>query len=189
MYILDYSVYSLSIEKTKIAFRIFYSIFDKIAYFINLYLSLKNNPSKVSFRKIWFTKLNKHLGLNEIISQSKNWALRGLYWLSKDLFEKEFDVVIEPQAKEIANIRNYIEHKSFKIVESFNHNWTQETEIYEIDRDLFTKKTFRLLKLSRSALMYLSFLIYEEESRREKDRGNGKIIPINFIKLRDEYKT
>ena len=185
---LDYSVYSLSLEKAKIAFRICYSIFDKISYFLNLYLGLENIPSKVSFRKIWFKNLYKNQGLNEIVSNSENWALRGLFWLSKDLYEKDFDVIIEPEAKELANIRNYIEHKSFKIVDSFNSKWTQETETYEIDRGLFEDKTFKILKLSRSALMYLSFLIYEEESKRQKNRGDGLIMPVEFIKLSDDYK-
>jgi hypothetical protein len=185
---LDYSVYSLSIEKVKIAFRICYSIFDKISYFLNLYLGLENDPAKVSFRKIWFKNLNKNQGLNKIISKSNNWALRGLFWLSKDLYEKDFDVIIEPEAKELANVRNYIEHKSFKVVDSFNSDWTQETETYEIDRGLFEDKTFKILKLSRSALMYLSFLIYEEESNRQRNRDKGLIIPVDFIKLSDEYK-
>jgi len=186
---LDYSVYSLSIEKVKIAYRICYSIFDKISYFLNIYLKLENAPSKVSFRKIWFKNLYKNQGLNEIVSNSDNWALRGLFWLSKDLYEKDFDVIIEPEAKELANIRNYIEHKSFKIVDSFNPEWSQETETYEIDRELFEDKTFKILKLSRSALMYLSFLIYEEESKRQENRDDGIIMLVEFKNLRDEYKT
>lgn len=185
---LDYSAYSLSVEKTKIAFRVCYSIFDKIAYFINLYLKLENPPDRVTFRNIWYNKLQKNQGVNEIIAQSDNWALRGLYWLSKDLYDKEFETTIEPQAKEIATIRNYMEHKSFKVVESFNQEWSKKTETYEIDRDLFAEKTIKVIKLSRSALMYLSFMIYEEESKRETNR-KGTTLPMEFNYIRDEYKT
>ncbi len=186
---LDYSVYSLSIEKTKITFKVCYSIFDKIAYFIYTYLKLGKVNRRISFKTIWFKNLDKNQGLNETISKSKNWALRGLFWLSKDLYEKDFDVTIEPEAKELENIRNFIEHKSFKVVDSFNPEWTQETETYEIDRVLFEDKTFKILKLSRSALMYLSYMIYEEESERQKNRGDGVIIPVDFINLKDEYKV
>ena len=186
---LDNSVYSLALEKTKITFKVCYSIFDKIAYFIYLYLGLGKINNRISFKTIWYKNLDKNQGLNELISKSNNWALRGLYWLSKDLYEKEFDTFIEPQAKEIAIIRNYIEHKSFKVVEFCNPKWTQETETYEIDRDLFVSKTLKALKLSRSALMYLSFMIYQEESTREKKRGDGLIMPVEFINLKDEYKT
>lgn len=144
---LDYAVYSLSLEKTKITFKICYSILDKIAYFIYIYLKLGKINNRINFKTIWFKNLDKNQGLHETITKTDNWALRGLYWLSKDLYEKEFDTYIEPQAKEIANIRNYIEHKSFKIVESFNPLWSEETETFEIDRDLFVEKTLKMIKL------------------------------------------
>lgn len=186
---LDYSAYSLTVEKTKIAFRVCYSLFDKIAYCLNLYFKLENKSDKVTFKNIWYKNLYKNQGLNQLLSQSENWALRGLYWLSKDLYEKDFDATIEPQAKEIAKIRNYIEHKSFKVVESLNFKHTEETETYEIDRDLFIEKTLKVVKLSRSALMYLAYVFYEEESNRERFRDRKTIIPMEFINLRDEYKT
>lgn len=185
---LDYAVYSYSLEKVKIAFRMSYSIFDKIAYFINLYLKLGHDPNRVSFRNVWYNKLNKKKGLDGKISTTKNWAMRGLFWLSKDLYEKDFDLTIEPEAKEVAIIRNFIEHKSFKIIESFNPGWTERNETFEIDRSLFYDKTFKLLKLSRSALMYLSFLIYDEEKKRSLQFENKVTMPVVFIKLRDEEK-
>ncbi|NLP59365.1 LA2681 family HEPN domain-containing protein [Lutibacter sp. B1] len=185
---LDYSVYSFTLEKVKITFRVCYSLFDKIAYFINLYLKLGQNSNRVSFRNIWYKQLNKSNGLNERISTTKNWAMRGLFWLSKDLYETEFDLTIEPEAKEIATIRNFVEHKAFKIVESFNNGWSDKSEIFEIDRSLFYDKTFKLLKLSRSALMYLSFLIYDEERERKKLLGNKLTMPMEFIEIQDDEK-
>ncbi|WP_461636945.1 LA2681 family HEPN domain-containing protein [Labilibaculum euxinus] len=186
---LDYCSYSITLEKAKIAFRICYSIFDKISYFINLYLKLDNNPNRVTFRNVWYNKLNQKKGLNEMFSNSENEALKGLFWLSKDLYEPEFDLTIEPEAKEIAKIRNYIEHKSFKVVESLNPDWTEETTSYEIDRDLFIYKTMKVIRLSRYAIMYLTFLMYSEESERTDKRGDGIIMPVDFIGLKDEYKT
>lgn len=164
---LDNSIYSLSIEKMKISFRACYSIFDKIAYFIFIYLNLGKLSNRINFRTIWCENLEKNQGLNKLISNSENWALRGLFWLSKDLYERDFDETIEPEAKELAKIRNFIEHKSFKVVDSFNSEWIKQTETYEIDRELFEHKTLKILKLSRSALMYLSYMIYEEESKRK----------------------
>ena len=40
----------------------------------------------------------------------------------------------------------------------------EKTETFEIDRNLFYSKTFKLLKSIRSALMYLSFLVYIKKS-------------------------
>ena len=107
----------------------------------------------------------------------RNRALQGLFWLSKDLDEKE-ESPIEPDAKEIATIRNYIEHKSFKVVELKDNINTEFPETFEIEQDDFYDKTLRLLKLTRSALIYLSAAIYEEESG--KDRGKGSTIPVEL---------
>lgn len=186
---LDYSVYSLTLEQIKVTFRICYSLFDKIAYFINLYLKLGHDSDRVNFRNVWYKNLIKKNGLDTNISTTKNWAMRGLFWLSKDLYEKEFDSSIEPDAKEIAIIRNFIEHKSFKIIESFNEGWSEKTETFEIDRSLFYNKTFKLLKLSRSALLYLSFLIFDEERERNKFIDKKMTIPMDFLKLNDEDKV
>lgn len=186
---LDYAIYSFNLEKVKITFRVCYSLFDKIAYLINLYLNLGIDHSKVNFRNIWYKDGNKKNGLNNKIQSTNNLALRGLFWLSKDLDEKGFDSPIEPEAKEIATIRNYLEHKSFKIVESLSPDWFQETETYEIERSLFLQKTLKILKLSRSALMYLSFLIYIEESMRRKEVNDIPILPIDFLQLADEEKV
>ena len=195
---LDGSVYSLALEKTKICFRICYSIFDKIAYFLNIYLGLGHPPKKATFRNIWFKKLDEKYGLNNIISNSDNLPLQGLFWLSKDLFEKDFYKVIEPEAKELADIRNFIEHKSFKIVEPCNPTCIQETVLsdqeefpvtYEINRKSFERKTLKLQKLSRSAIMYLSYIINKEEDRKINENGNRKAIPVEFIELNNKYRT
>ncbi len=185
---LDYAVYSFSLEKTKIAFRVCYSLFDKISYLINIYFKLGHDPGRVNFRTIWYNKGDKKKGFKSELLNKNNWALRGLFWLSKDLDEKDFDSPIEPEAKEIATIRNFLEHKSFKIVESSNSEWTEETETYEIERSLFNDKTLKMLKLSRSALMYLSFLIHEEENQRKKTMGNKIAIPIEFLEIDDKEK-
>ncbi len=183
---LDYSIYSFATEKMKISYRVCYSIFDKIAYFIKLYLNLDIDNNNVTFRRVWYNKGNKDKGLNSVLLAKSNWALRGLYWLSKDLDEKDFSSPIEPEAKEIAIIRNFLEHKSFKIVDSFNPKWSEKTETFEIDRIYFYEKTLKLLKLTRSAIMYLSFLIFDEENSRKKNYDFT--LPVDFIEYKYEYK-
>lgn len=186
---LDYASYSLTLEKVKIVFKICYSLFDKIAYLINLYCKLGHDPDKVNFRNIWYVNRDKKKGLLENIKLSENWALRGLFWLSKDFDEKGFETSIEPESKEISTIRNYLEHKSFKIIEPADPLWTDKTETYHIERSLFYGKTLKLLKLSRSAIMYVSFLIYDEENRRKSNDKKGITLPVNFSNIRDSDKV
>lgn len=173
--VFDMPVYSINVEKVKIAFRMCYSIFDKIAYLLNIYLNLGLSNNRVSFRNIWHENgLLKNPIRTDIL---RNRALQGLFWLSKDLDEKE-ESPIEPDAKKIATIRNYIEHKSFKVVELKNNGNNEFPETFEIEQDDFYDKTLRLLKLTRSALIYLSAAIYEEESG--KDRVKGITIPVDL---------
>ncbi len=186
---LDFAVYSYSSEKTKIAFRICYSIFDKIGYLLNDYLNLGFKPNKVSYRSIWniYDKTTKSYKLNPEIIQTQNWALRGLYWLSKDLFEnkEEFTSTIEPEAQELAQIRNFIEHKSFKIIDFGQSGILDNGLTYVIERTEFEQKTLNLMKLVRASMIYLSIGINLEEKKKEITKP---VLPIDFIELKDEYK-
>lgn len=180
--VFDMPLYSINVEKVKIAFRLCYSIFDKIAYLLNIYLKLGVDKNKVSFRNIWHQSGNSRNPIKSEIFTSNNWALQGLFWLSKDLDEK-IGSPIEPEAKEIATIRNYIEHKSFKVVMAKNPCRDEAPETYEIEQDSFYDKTMRLLRLTRSALLYLSSAIYEEESC--KTPLEGGVRTIEMIELRN----
>nr|WP_279347066.1 LA2681 family HEPN domain-containing protein [Gramella sp. AN32] len=186
---LDFAIYSYNSEKTKIAFRMCYSILDKIGYLLNDYLDLGFKPEKVSFRSIWtvYDKKIKTSKMNPKINQTQNWPLRGLYWLSRDFFEKDatFSSTIEPEAKELAKIRNFIEHKSFKIIEFGENGLLDENLTYAINREEFEKKTLNLIKLVRASMIYLAIAINLEERKKEI---NKPIVPIDFIGLRDEYK-
>lgn len=181
--LLDYSTYSYNLEKTKIAFRTFYSILDKIAYLINSYLKLGHQSYEVNYRKIWYIKGKP----NPIIRESQNWALRGLFWLYKDFFEKEeLHSYLEPEAKELSTIRNFIEHKSFKIIEFGNSEISEDGFTYIIDRDSFIEKTFRLMKTIRAAIIYTSLFINIEENKKEHD--SDKLGSIQLFTLNDDFK-
>lgn len=179
---LDYATYSFNIEKTKIAFKLFYSILDKIAYLINSYFKLELKPFDISFKKIWLEK-NK---LNPIIEDIQNWGFRGLYWLSKDFLEKdELHDLLESEAKELSTIRNFIEHKSFKLIEFGTTGVSEDGFTYNIQRSVFVDKTFKLMKTIRASIIYTSLMISIEENKKEKKE---KMITINLNSLDDRFK-
>lgn len=179
---LDYSIYSFNSEKTKIAFKSFYSILDKIAYLMNSYFKLNHKPYDISFKKIWQEK-NK---LNPKIENTQNWGLRGLFWLSKDFSEKEdLHDLLEPEAKELSTIRNFIEHKSFKLTENNSSGISEDGFTYNINREDFVAKTFKLMKTIRASLIYTSLMINIEESKKEII---GKIDSINLNPVNDNLK-
>ncbi len=186
---LDYPSYSLAVEKVKASFRMVYSLFDKIAYFLNEYLDLSIPKKRVSFKTLWYEAHNKKKGVRPDFQKRQNWPLRGLFWLSKDLFEDNlgFKESIEPDAQELHDIRNHLEHKYLKLHEGLWHGPPSDNDkasfaladtlAFSMDRREFEAKTLRLIKMARAALIYLSLAIHCEEQRRTKERRPDSILP------------
>lgn len=185
---LDYAVYSLNTEKIKIAFRICYSIFDKIAYLLNDYLEVGLKSHQVNFRRVWYTKgSQKPPELNPLLLDSQNLALRGLYWLSKDLLSTEGEPGsgILPEAQKLVAIRNFIEHKSFMIVDMGTSQEVHEEMTMQITRTDLINSTLTLMRMARAAMMYISFAIHIEEQKKEK----GITVSYYMSTLLQEDKT
>ena len=204
----DNSVYSKASEEIKNSFRICYSIFDKIAFFLNYYFKLGLIENRVYFKKIWYLEQKKtaksaskkKLELNPKISTKNNLPLLGLFWISKDLFEEDmrYSDALEPDAKEWYKIRNHLEHKFLKLELSndenptFSYNFLGEVDknlSYSIEIHDFERKTLKLLKTVRAALIYLVLAMqYEEFERGKKRNENVKIAQISLQKFPDELK-
>lgn len=199
---LDHPVYSIAAERVKAAFRIAYSLFDKIAYFLNDYLDLSIPEKQVNFRKFWYEKREEEKGLSHIFQKRENnWPLRGLFWLSKDLFENDskFKESIEPDAQELADIRNHLEHKYLKLHDDLWAGPSSEnggatlvlanTSAFSLHRREFEMKTLMLIKMARSALMYLSLAIHAEETRRRTEKIYGTTTPKVALDIfEDDWK-
>lgn len=195
---LDYPVYGLGIEEVKSSFRIAYSLFDKIAFFLNHYLEIKIPEHRVNFRSLWYTKQERKAGVRLDVVRRRNVALQGLFWLSKDLFEQdeEFRDAIEPNARELAAIRNHLEHKYLKVHQT---GWVQrdlenpiqrgltDTLAHSVSFDRLRDSTLQILTMARAGLLYLTQAIYLEESKRE-DTGKGLVMPMFLDDLDDEWK-
>ena len=198
---LDYPSYSLAVEKIKLAFRSAYSLFDKISYFLNHYLGLSIPERRVSFRTMWYNSQKRDEKLITEFQDCKNLPLRGLFWLSKDLFENEdgFRESIEPDAQKINYIRNHLEHKYFKLHENYWHGpnsddiasrYMEDTLAYSMYRREFTKKTLRIIKMARAALIYLSTAIHFQELNRVEDGDDKKIFldsPLYVLDWESRY--
>jgi hypothetical protein len=184
---LDYPVYSLAAEKVRIVFRLTYSLLDKVAFFLNDYLELGIGERDVKFKTIWYVDRDRTKGIRSDITSHYNWPLRGLFWLSRDLYEKEFQEAAEPDAKALNDIRNHLEHKYLKLVENSveeprgnRDNWYDtfaDGLAFSVGRGDFERKTLRLLKLARAALVYLSLAVHSEEKYRRAAIPPGAIVP------------
>lgn len=187
---LDYPAYGLSVEKVRIAFRMAYSILDKIAYFLNHYLALGIPEKRISFRTVWREKDNGPV--RDQFSKSENWPFRGLFWLSKDLFEEDMRDSTEPEARALADLRNHLEHKYVKVHEVLLPSKSLGDSFYDtlahaITRSDLEQRTLRLMQLVRSALIYLSLGMHREEQDRRKGK-DGLMAMMLLDPWRDEWK-
>ncbi|MDA3835363.1 MAG: LA2681 family HEPN domain-containing protein [Spirochaetales bacterium] len=190
---LDYPVYSVFVEQVKLAFRMAYSLFDKIAFFINEYWLLGMRESSINFQSIWFEggAKGKPKILRACFQARENLPLRGLYWLSKDFveFDKCSDIVLgetmEPDAYKLRSIRNHLEHKYLKVHDDlwrytdrpddtlFDDQWAFHLSMQELN-----KKTIRILKMARAGLTYLSLAVHREENIRRSQVPDEITVPM-----------
>ncbi|WP_333568539.1 LA2681 family HEPN domain-containing protein [Sphingorhabdus sp.] len=187
---LDYPCYGLSVEKVKIAYRLAYSTLDKIAYFLNHYLALGIPENRVGFRTVWRDKPKGPI--RDRFAKSENWPWRGLFWLSKDLFEDDMRESTEPDARAVASLRNHLEHKYVKVLEWVSseapgYDPFYDTLAHTISRSDLERRTLRLMKLVRAALIYL-FLGMHREERQRGVGESGLTAPMPLDPWRDEWK-
>jgi hypothetical protein len=201
---LDATIYGLSLEQIRAAFRICYSILDKVAFFINFYWEIGDELDRVSLRSIWYEKkskgnkiTNNPKGIRSKFERYENLPLRGLFWLSRDILETKSELyeTLEPDAYEINGIRNHLEHKYMKIHEDFCIPISQAVPYpfqdklaYSINRSQFIDKTLRLLKLVRSALMYLSLAVHIEENNKRRKISEDKFSSFELQEIEDQKK-
>src|ERR1019366_974465 len=193
---LDYPSYSLAVEKVKAAYRIGYSLLDKIAFFLNDYAKLGVVPQQVYFKTIWYKDGDKKKGIRQELAQSRNLSLRGLYWLTKDLFDPELQDVMEPDAQALYVIRNHVEHSYLKIHEvlmprnqrdDFEDAWTDRLA-YSVQRGDFDGKTLQAFGLARAGLIYLSLGMHREEQMRAQRQPEGLKMPMSLDLWQDAWK-
>ncbi|MDE0143671.1 MAG: LA2681 family HEPN domain-containing protein [Caldilineaceae bacterium] len=159
-------------DELRSAYRSVYSMFDKISIFLNSYLKLGLKPKRVKFRQVWFEKQpDGSIEIRNEFRESQNWALRGLFFLSKDLYDDNFHQVAEPDAAMLNQFRNQIEHK-FLVLHHLPQN-SPRGEQWAISVEEFQQKTIRLLRLAREALFYLSIAMNLNEREKEQKNDNS----------------
>jgi hypothetical protein len=188
---LDYPLYSLASERVRTAFRIAYSLLDKIAFLVDRFWRLGKVPERISSKNVWMVE-NKARLLPQF-ENSNNWPLRGLYWLSKELFDDQLKQTTSGDARELHAIRNALEHTYLRVSEG----WAKPFMLgppsasgfgIAIGSDELEAKAVRIMQIARSALFYVSFAIAHEE--REKRRANPDHLSgsLSLYNLQDKRK-
>lgn len=191
---MDYPVHRLGMEEVKIAFRLAYSLLDKIAVFLNQYFDLGHDAKKVHFRNVWFEPPQCRV-LHPALASRPNWPLRGLFWISKDIFEirDEHRRVLEPDARELADLRNHMEHKHLRVVEHLSADGQTASPFQDLNsrvvaQDDLERKSLRVLKLARASLIHLVNAVTVEERVRSRARDGQVTAPMFLTDWEDGWK-
>lgn len=148
---LDYEINNLKTNHLKSCFRISYSIFDKISFFLHRFFELDaiQHDPKVDFKQVWFksqNNKNKEKELKGIFESSRNSYFRALYFISHEIRQsghktspnEELSYWFDPDTERMFKIRNAMEHRAFKLVDSLGISRLEEqcTEVDQHKKDL-----------------------------------------------------
>lgn len=101
--VLNYSSYSIRLEKLKTAYRTLYSLFDRVAFLLNDYLNIGMNERAVGFDRIFDQN-----GMQTV--EESNIAIQALHWINRD-FKDKFGESDTPHTRKLKDLRNALEHK------------------------------------------------------------------------------
>ena len=147
-------------EQLKTVYRQSFSLFTKTAQFVGHYYQLDLKDPRAGMQRIWFEEENPKSPLKPFIRDTKNGALKALFWLSKEIFGYE-----QSQVQNIATVRalqlrdqmerNFVQviTKQEEIAKTGELRKHQMTQI-ELERMAMTN-----LFKARNALTYLGFAI------------------------------
>jgi len=120
-----------------------------------------------------------------------NWPLRGLFWLSKELFDDQLKRTTGPDARELHDIRNALEHKFLQVHEGWALPFMSKAPSgegfsFSIDSDFLEAKALRVMKISRAAMIQVSLAIGVEE--RAKALPDELVGSMPLVGLEDARK-
>ncbi|OHV48864.1 hypothetical protein BB987_19975 [Photorhabdus temperata] len=135
---MTYSINNLKVAQYKSAFRIVYSIFDKIAYLISRFFDLNDikHDKKISIDNLFrdFTSKNNEWKPHKKLKDSDNHFIHALFYILRDIRKVgNSDLVtkwLDPNAVAFAEIRNAMEHRSLKIVDDFGYELATSHNTY-----------------------------------------------------------
>lgn len=155
---LDYSQFNLYFGLLKSAFKEAYNILDKIAVFVNDYYKLGLQEDRIYFTSIWYC--NNCKKIRDEILESKNISMYALYDIYQDFRSNYY--------KNMQNIRNALVHRKLVIFDSMPTDGDKKDDKNNIDYDTMLSETINLLRLTKSAIIYLVNFVNIEENKKRK---------------------
>jgi len=170
---LDHSIHNIYIQLVKVSFKNLYDILDKIACFINDYLELGIPEREINFRQVWYLKKTKMI--RKKIEDTKNFSLNALFDIHRDFENGPY--------KKLRDIRHALTHR-FVNIRMFRQLENEEN----MTEDTLVRRTLELARIVRSAIIYLLYFVYVEESKKEA-KSKGVLVPTFAREFPDHLRT
>src|SRR5476649_1812338 len=132
--------------------------------------------------------------LRPIFEASRNPYLRGLFWLSKDIYLDSLQDVADPSAKESDALRNHMEHKFMKVVDTILTDGSSSEMFNDhlghlVERNELISRSEHVLTMSRAALIYLTLAMRHEQRFGPSAIGPKRhTMPVDLGLYRDKLK-
>lgn len=157
---LDYSQFNLYYGLLKSSFKEAYNILDKVSVFINDYYKLGLKENSIYFKTIW----QKDTRIRDEILNSKNISLYALYDIHQDFRCGYYH--------NITDIRHALTHRKIVFFDLPPEGANKKNDKCNIYYETMLKETINLMRLVRSAIIYLvNFVNIEENKKRKKSKG------------------
>lgn len=184
---LDYPVYGIFVELAKTAFRLAYSLLDKVAFVLNDYLNLGMEPKSLYFYNLAPLKNKKIL---EHQKPTQNPYVGALLDLAND-FENG-------HLEELRELRRAFEHRFLTIHQDFiptsslleyiaNCKDNNKGNLKLLKPPEFREQMLKMLRLTKAAIFYLVLLIDWEE-RSNEAQSLGVLVPMRAGNIPDHLK-
>lgn len=151
-------VCDLQTELLKVCFKSFYSILDQLAFILNEYLGLGEEPVDISFNKIWYVNNQVGQEVRPAFINTYSKALNGLFNLNLDL-AKDGGYI------HLREMRNCIVHRFLTVADC----WPEATA-ESLDEEELWDRTFELARITRNAIAYLMFFLWKDTKREVEQR-------------------
>ncbi|KTD47782.1 Uncharacterised protein [Legionella quateirensis] len=181
---LDFSITNLKSNHYRSSFRILYSLFDKLSFFIHRFFNVNDLKSDkdITFPKLFLINKNNKKIPHPHFKENKNYFFHALYFILKDMRKTnddlELDYWFDPEAKKFEDIRNALEHRSLKLVDDFGFSLSQDSTYFE---QCITEMKDKIIALNNDLEIINSKLTKQKKEKSVRKLINKKELIINEV--------
>lgn len=151
-------------EQLKSVYRQSFTLFNKSAQFLNYYFKLEIKDQRAGMQRVWFVDEHPKNELKPFIRNTKNTALKALYWFSKEIYGYERSESQNLAMIRSLQLRDQMERSFVQVITKQEQvAKTGELRKYQMSQAELERLAMSTTFKARNALMYLAFAVSLEK--------------------------